>query len=255
MNLVWFPALTVLGTHFHDRPTFAVILDGSLEVRFTNPAIRRSTLPCGPGSVLTEPAGERHANRVGGGGARVVVLEPDLSGTELPHRCVRMLGRINHFRDAHIEAQARKLTRELIAPDGVTPLALECLAIEMLAEAGRLDGRRDLRPSKTPPWLRRTVDFVHENFRQNLRISDIAAAAGIEPAHLVVHFRKEHRVPLGRYVRRLRLEWAADQLALTTRSIARIAFEAGYADQPHLTRVFGRVTGTTPAAYRRARRH
>lgn len=253
VHRVWLPGSTMLPTHFHDRPTFAVILDGGLEVRFADPGIRRPTLMCRPGSILTQPVGERHSNRVTASGARLVVLQPDLAGGLLPPGCARLLGRINHFRDAHIEAEARRLNRELMAPDDATPLTLEGLALGMLAEAGRLDAMRDLRPGETPPWLRRAVEFVHENFRAKLRISDIAAAAEVEAARLTVRFRREHRMPLGSYVRRLRLEWAADQLATTTRPIAWIAFEAGYADQAHLTRALGRVTGTTPAAFRRSR--
>ncbi|MGH7699154.1 MAG: helix-turn-helix domain-containing protein [Gemmatimonadales bacterium] len=39
----------------------------------------------------------------------------------------------------------------------------------------------------------------------------------------------------------------------TDERISAIAAEAGFADQAHLTRSFKRVTGSTPAAYRRSR--
>lgn len=254
VNLVWFPASTVLEPHFHDRPTFAVILEGGFELRLPNPAIRRSTLRCLPGTVLSQPAGERHANHIAARGARGVVIQPDLGRGDLPRRCARMLDRINHFRDGPIVTQARRLAREMIAPDELSPLALEGLALEMLAEAARLDAGRDLRPGETTAWLSVAVDFVHAHFRENLRIADIAEAADVEPVRLTAHFRNLHRVPLGAYVRRLRLEWATDRLVTTALPIARIAIEAGYADQAHLTRAFKRATGTTPAAYRRTRR-
>lgn len=255
MNLVWFPASTVLKPHFHDRPTFAVILEGGFDLSLPNPAIRRSTIPCPPGTVLSQPAGERHANHIAAGGARGVVIQPDLARDDLPPRCARMLDRINHFRDGPIMAQARRLAREMMVPDELTPLALEGLALEMLAEAARLDAGRDLRPGETTAWLAAALDFVHAHFRQNLRIADIAEAAQVEPVRLTAQFRNLHRVPLGAYVRRLRLEWAMDRLVATTLPIARIAIEAGYADQAHLTRALKRATGTTPAAYRRSRRH
>jgi AraC family transcriptional regulator len=254
VHLVSFPAATVLHAHYHDRPTFAVILTGGFELRFTNPAIRRAYLSCPPGTVLTQPAHERHANHIAPGGARGVVLQPDLTRAELPRCCAQLLDRINHFRDEPIAARARGLARELIAPDEVTPLALEGLALEMLAEAARLDARRDLGRAEVTPWLRRAIEFVHANFRQSLRIGDIAAAAEIQPARLAAHFRRLHRVPIGSYVRRLRLDWAIDQLTATALPIARIAVEAGYTDQAHLTRAFKRATGSTPAAYRQARR-
>jgi AraC-like DNA-binding protein len=105
----------------------------------------------------------------------------------------------------------------------------------------------------TPRWLTRATDLVHARFRDNLRIDDIAAEAGVHAAHLAVVFRRVHRQPLGSYMRRLRVGWAADRLLDTDATVAAIACEAGFADQAHLTRCFRQMLGTTPAAYRRAR--
>jgi AraC family transcriptional regulator len=44
---------------------------------------------------------------------------------------------------------------------------------------------------------------------------------------------------------------AAAQIAQTDVPIARIAVDAGFADQSHFTRMFKRYVGTTPARYRR----
>jgi AraC family transcriptional regulator len=250
VTLVWFPPDAVLEPHVHDRPTFAVILAGGFDLEFTGPAVRRSRLACPPGTILTQPAQERHTNHFAALGAAGVVIQPDLERAELPRRCAEMLDRVNHFRDGPIAADARRLAREIVAPDTVTPLALEALVLGMLAEAARLD----LGGGELLPCLRRATDFVHAHFREPVRIRDVAAAAGIHPARLAVLFRRAHRLPLGTYVRRLRLDWAADRLAGTRMPIAAIAAEAGYADQAHLTRSFKRVTGCTPAAYRQVRR-
>ncbi len=61
-------------------------------------------------------------------------------------------------------------------------------------------------------------------------------------------------MPLGTYMRRLRVEWAADRLAGSDLPISTIAFRAGFADQPHLTRTFKSETGWTPGQYRKAHR-
>jgi AraC family transcriptional regulator len=67
-------------------------------------------------------------------------------------------------------------------------------------------------------------------------------------------FRAFHGVPVGTYARRLRLDWVARRLAETDEPIASLAIEAGFADQPHLTRAFRAFSGLTPARYRRLRR-
>jgi AraC family transcriptional regulator len=210
------------------------------------------TLACPAGTVLTQPAGKRHANRIAPDGARGVVLQFDTADGVLPARCLALLDRINHFRDGPIAAAAWSLARELAAPDDVTPLAIEGLVLEILAEAARLDQHFGRLHGELPSWLIRSTELVHARFREHLRIDDIADVAGVHPAHLAAVFRRVHRMPLGSYVRRLRVDWAADRLIGTNNPISAIAAEAGFADQAHLTRWFRRVTGVTPAAYRRA---
>ena len=254
VTLAWFPPRAALESHVHDRPTFAIMLDGAFDLAFGSPAIRHARLPCPPGTILTEPAGEKHANFVAAGGAYVVVVQPDTGGTELPRRCAAFLDRINHFRDGPISGTARRLARELASPDDLADLAAEGLALEMLAAAARLEAGHDLGMRQAPRWLDRAVQFIHDRYRDAVRIQDVAAVAGVHPAHLAAVFRRLHRVPLASYVRGLRVEWAADQLLHTDKPISYISAEAGFADQAHLTRLFKRATGATPAAFRRARR-
>ncbi|MNU07967.1 HTH-type transcriptional activator RhaS [compost metagenome] len=62
-------------------------------------------------------------------------------------------------------------------------------------------------------------------------------------------------MPPHRYLINLRVEKARRLLEKTSMSIAEIAYECGFAHQEHLTRLFRRQTGTTPAAYRRSKRN
>ncbi len=250
----WFPAGATLPAHVHDRPTFAVILDGGFDLGFTAPGIRRRWLACPAGTVFTEPAGERHTNVVGQGGARALVLQPDPSRDDLPRPTRRVLEGISHFRHGQIELTARRLGREVEVWDDVAPLAAAGLALEMLALAGRPRERRLVAKGGVDAvWLRRIEEYVRAHFRDRLRLADLAALAG-EPAGLVAsRFRRVYGTPLGAYVRRLRVEWVADQLVGTTVPISRLAALAGFADQAHLTRVFKRYVGVPPGVYRRSR--
>lgn len=251
---VWFPPGTVLEPHVHDRSTFAVILSGGFDLAFTNPSIRRSRFACPSGTVLTQPAGEKHVNYICDRGAGGVVVQPHAAADALPKRCVRLLDRVTAFRDGPIADAARTLAREMEFADDMTPLVVESLVLEMLARAARLDAHLGLDTARPPAWLLRAVEFAHEHFRRSVRIGDVADAAGVHPAHLAAVFRRVHHVPLGVYLRRLRVDWAAEQLLRTDMPVAVIAAEAGFADQAHLTRAFKRVTGSTPAAYRKSRR-
>ncbi|MFB3112557.1 MAG: helix-turn-helix domain-containing protein [Gemmatimonadales bacterium] len=80
----------------------------------------------------------------------------------------------------------------------------------------------------------------------------MATAAGVTSTELATVFKRRHRVPVGTYVRRRRLDWVADQLLSSDESLSCLAARAGFADQAHLTRAFKATFGRPPARYRRA---
>jgi transcriptional regulator GlxA family with amidase domain len=49
----------------------------------------------------------------------------------------------------------------------------------------------------------------------------------------------------------LRIRRARELMLATDRSLAEIALETGFSDQPHFTRVFSRLIGAGPGAWRR----
>jgi AraC family transcriptional regulator len=247
----WFAPGTDLEPHNHDRATFGVILEGSFDLTFTNPAIRRRPLECRPATVFTEPAGETHGNRIGTGGASVVVIQidPDAGDSMIEPLRPLLVDRINHFSSERITLRARRLAQELRRSDPLSRLAAESLALEMLVDAGRHD-LRWTRSDAAPAWLNTAEDFIRAHFREPLRIADVAAAAGVHPAHLACVFRDAHHVPLATFIRRLRIEWAADRLAHSDDPIPSIAYAAGFADQSHLTRAFKTYSGETPGTFR-----
>lgn len=245
---VRFPTNLRIPDHDHDRPIFAVLLDGSMDVEFA-----RRRFHCEVGTVQVHPAGERHRQRYHGAGARIVVIEPDPTALEpLGSAAAGLLSTIAHFRHGALFDLARRLARELHHPDSVTPLAAEALALEMLVQAARLDERQRL-AGAAPDWLERAREIIHAAFLNHLRISDVAAAVDVHPGYLARRFRSRFHMPMGTYIRRMRLDWAAEQLLETHEPIGRIALRAGFSDQSHFTRVFRRYAGQTPARYRRHR--
>lgn len=246
----FFPPGELLDTHFHDRATFATMLAGGFDLEFSSPALTKRRHPCTPSTVLVEPPGETHANHVYESGAQTLVIQPDPEASDLLDPVADVLVRPGTFHHGGLAALARRIRRELEHPDSVTPIAVEALALEMMSVAARLDPT-DRAPGDPPRWLLRARDYVHAHFHEAPTIADVAEEVDIHPAHLAKVFRREFHVPIGEYIRRLRLDWATEQLAVTEKPIASIAFEAGFSDQSHLTRRLKKATGTTPAAYRR----
>jgi len=203
-------------------------------------------------TCLTEPPGEPHGNVFEVAGADVLTIQPDPDQLELLEPFAGVLGEVNRLRDPVVASVARRAAGELRMPDSVTPLAVEGLVLELLSLAARLRKTDTLGAGLRPPhWLADARALLHDQYRENLRLADIAAAVGVHPGHLARAFRLRYGIPVGSYTRGLRLSWAAGRLRDSDDAIARIAHEAGFFDQSHFTRAFKQFFGVTPLAYRR----
>jgi AraC family transcriptional regulator len=241
---ITFSAGLVLPPHTHERAVLAVTLSGHW-----NSVIRGRARDCSQGIVLTEPAEERHANQFGSAGARVVLVQADPLREEVLRSCRQLLEEINVIRPAEAGSIARRIAMELAAPDGLSALAVESAALELFLVSARATAPR--RTSR-PAWLLRARELAEDRFLKDWSLCEFAAQLGVHPAHLSRAFRREYGSPLGSYIRRLRLQWAAKQLASTHVPISEIALQAGFADQSHFTRAFARFAGLSPGNYRRS---
>jgi AraC family transcriptional regulator len=103
-----------------------------------------------------------------------------------------------------------------------------------------------------PSWLAVATEALQDLAHDaSLRIRDVANHAGVHPVHLARVFADHHGCSPGNAIRRLRIERAVAMLS-TTRSLADVAADAGFADQSHMTRCFRAVYGATPSRMRSA---
>ena len=99
-----------------------------------------------------------------------------------------------------------------------------------------------------------TVDsFIEANLGNQITLEHMANAVNLTPIHFARQFKKSTGRSPHQYLLSVRVE-AAKRLLQTDLSIAEIAFRCGFSHQEHLTRMFGRLAGLTPAAYRRTLR-
>jgi AraC family transcriptional regulator len=85
-------------------------------------------------------------------------------------------------------------------------------------------------------------------------LDQIARACGMSAGRFAKSFRETTGLPPHRWLRGFRVEQAKEFLLSTSMSLAQIAYECGFADQAHFTRVFSAATQITPAIWRRVRR-
>jgi len=101
----------------------------------------------------------------------------------------------------------------------------------------------------------RAREMIEANLDKSLTNAGLAADSGYGAEHFGRLFKQTAGITLHQFVIVRRIDRAQDLLANTTRPIAEIAHECGFSDQVHLTRVFGRIVGTTPASFRKERQN
>jgi AraC family transcriptional regulator len=102
------------------------------------------------------------------------------------------------------------------------------------------------------PWqLRMVRDHIAVHLVRPLPILELARLARLSPSHFARAFKASTGVSPHAFVMRERIEQAKRLMLETQTSLCEIALICGLADQAHLTRMFRRVTGMSPAAWRR----
>ena len=95
---------------------------------------------------------------------------------------------------------------------------------------------------------------IESNLEKKIPVEELAAMAGLSATHFSRAFKHSVGVAPHHYLTQQRVDKAAQLLVETTHTLAQIAQAVGFSDQSHFTRCFIRLTGSTPSAYRHARR-
>ena len=101
--------------------------------------------------------------------------------------------------------------------------------------------------------LRRVLNYIAENIRNDISLTDLAGVAGYSQFHFARMFALATGVTPHRYISQVRIDNAMVELAAGKVPLTEIAFNAQFSSQASFTRAFHRATGMTPMQYRRRR--
>lgn len=231
-----------LPAHSHELAYFCLLLNGNYWEKLGPKRITYKPL-----TVMFHPPEMTHIDEIGPGGGRFFSVEVKAEWMNRLRECLGATELDSSLHEGDLAWLAMRLYREHKELDACSMLTIEGLVLEMLAIVGRM---KNVKEQNAPPWLSRAVDLLNAEFRNNLRVQDIATEVDVHPFHLSRVFRKVHRQSIGEYVQKLRVNYACQQLALPHNDLVTIALSAGFADQSHFSRVFKNVTGITPGAFR-----
>jgi AraC-like DNA-binding protein len=102
------------------------------------------------------------------------------------------------------------------------------------------------------PWQLRNIDrYIRENVATSLSLQVLSEQINMSASHFGRSFKMSRGFTPHMYITRVRLDLAQSLMLTTSDPICDIALTCGLADQAHLTKLFRRRFGETPAAWRR----
>ena len=231
-------------SHDHAHPFFCLALSGTFVERFEGRAWTGRAA-----SVFFHPSGAEHSESFGARGGRLFNIQLGAGWVDAfrrfdmapPERQVEAAG-------GPLARLATALYREFRRDDAPSSLAIDGLALAMLAEVVRHGGPAPR--GARPRWLGRVEELLHARIGRPMDIAAIAAEVDIHPVHLARVFRHHHGCSPADWLRRVRIRRACELLAGPA-SLSAIALATGFSDQSHFTRNFRREMGVTPGEYRR----
>lgn len=239
-----YPSNIKVAAHVHEQANFCMAVEGGCTEVYA--ARKREYTPF---TLEFLPPQQTHSIKASSVGMRAFNINTSPRWLEQLREYSLTAENSVFCRGGMLKSLLLKLYDEFRNTDAASPLVIEGLALEMLAEVARCQIREN-GSSPVPRWLKRAEEIIREQFSSNLSLSKIAGEVGVHPVRLARAFRQHHRCSIGEYLRVVRIEYACRKMTIGATPLSEIALTAGFSDQSHFTRIFKRFKGTTPAEYR-----
>lgn len=98
--------------------------------------------------------------------------------------------------------------------------------------------------------IRRILEYIALNYQENLNLKEVASVFHFNYYYLSAYFHTKVSEGFSGYLNRIRVEHACEILRGEGVPISEISGRVGYSDHSYFCRVFKKITGKTPSAYR-----
>jgi AraC family transcriptional regulator, melibiose operon regulatory protein len=125
------------------------------------------------------------------------------------------------------------------------------LFIQLLVCIARLyEERERSEMQQSEFYIKRSVDFLHQNYDRHIQVKDVAAEVNLHPGYLHRVFRRGTGRTITEYLTMIRMEKAKMLLEQTDIPIDEISDYVGVGSRQYFHMLFKKNTGTTPVEYR-----
>lgn len=115
---------------------------------------------------------------------------------------------------------------------------------------GLLEELRLKRKGKARDPVEAAKEYIGSRLTEEVTLEEVAELLGLNPSYFSQLFKQATGETFVHYRIRMRMEKAKLLLAMPHYRITDVSYEVGYADHPHFTKTFKKVTGLSPSEYR-----
>jgi transcriptional regulator GlxA family with amidase domain len=159
------------------------------------------------------------------------------------------------FADDDLWTLVKLLAAAVGDADPASELYGDGLVTAILARFVRRSGHLSPKECGLARWqLRRVLDYLDAHLPETVQLSTLAELTGLSQAYFARAFKISTGCAPYQWQLRARIDRARTLLLRTSDPLDDIAAATGFADATHFGRTFRRLTGTTPASWRRTRK-
>ncbi len=146
------------------------------------------------------------------------------------------------------EYKERRLCYELIVK-----IKLQTIFTEIIRNYDYIDRNKVVKPLSGEDilHLNTVIRYIDNNLDGDLRLSELSALVHISPAYFSTLFKRFNGVSPVEYIIHKRIQRAIELIRTTQMNLTEIAMACGFNNGTNFYKAFRKVTGRTPASYRR----
>lgn len=192
-------------------------------------------IPPGQAFRYRAPAGVQH-HWLALGGHWPTALGP-------PRASVNALGY-----DVEVECLLVEMREVLILQQPGYELRAVGIFYQLLARRVEIEGVTAAKETAYPDAVRNAVIYLRENYALAFNAAETAAAVGLSPSHMRALFERWVGESPKRFHTRCRVDRAC-RLLSEDLPVSEVAYQVGFSDSSHFSRVFKQITGVAPSLY------
>jgi AraC-like DNA-binding protein len=228
--------------HYHQHEHFCFALKGTF-----HEIAQKDDLLISEGELLIYPKNREHKTVIQKDARTCLFLEFDDHWLDKFRDTKIKFDDFSVINNHHISHLFLRIFKEFRTPGNASNLLLEGLVLESIVEISR----RELEHKKLIPYqVKKIRSLLQENFAEKWTLNDFAAQLDFHPVYLNKLFKQYFGKTIHHYLEELRIERVCDKLKHTNDPMTDIAFECGFNDASHLSKVFVKHKGIRPTEYK-----